>query len=352
MMQKNMSAVLTAQQQIEIKEYPMPTVKENEVLLKVEYCGVCGSDVEFFNHGRIGTRIVNYPLILGHEAAGEIVALGEQVKNVTVGQKVVVEPGIPCGNCEFCRQGRYNLCVDMRFLSCPPNDGFFSQYVALPAANVFPLPEGLTTLEGALMEPLAVAVHATNICNVCSPKTVVILGAGCIGLCTLLSCKQRGASRVIVSDLFQNRLDLAKELGADEIVNASACDAVEKILELTGGMGADIVFETAGSKVTVGQTSFLVRVGGTIGIVGNVQGEVEFNFRNVSTREAQIKTTKRYCNDFQVCLDVVRNGGIPKDKLKKIVDKVFDLRDTHQAFLTSITDKQYITKIVIKVAED
>ena len=142
-MTKNKSAILVEMQKIEIGEQKIPEIRDNEVLVKIEYCGVCGSDVEFFAHGCIGTRVVNYPLILGHEASGEIVSIGDNVKNVFVGQKVVVEPGIPCGHCEFCRQGRYNLCNDMRFLSCPPNDGLFSQFVAVPANMVFPLPEGM-----------------------------------------------------------------------------------------------------------------------------------------------------------------------------------------------------------------
>lgn len=345
------AAVLTELQKIEIKERAIPEIGPEEVLVKIEYCGVCGSDVEFFAHGRIGTRVVNYPLVLGHEASGEVVSVGDKVSTFTVGQRVVIEPGIPCGHCEFCRQGRYNLCNDMRFLSCPPNDGLFSQYVAIPASMLFPLPEGMDALTGALMEPLAVGVHATRLGEVCSPKTVIILGAGCIGLCTLLSCKQRGASKVIVCDLFQNRLDMAEKLGADEIVNASECDSVEKLLELTKGQGADVVFETAGSKITTSQTSFLARRGGTIVIVGNVTGDVPFNFRNLCTSEIQLKTTKRYCNDFQVCLDAVQSGGIPIEKLKCIVDKVFPLEETQQAFETSIQDKQSITKVVIKVAE-
>lgn len=345
------TAVLTEQQKIEIEERLVPQITENEVLIKIEYCGVCGSDAEFFEHGRIGTRIVNYPLVLGHEASGEIVSIGSKVTNFDIGQKVVVEPGVPCGQCEFCRQGHYNICPDMKFLSCPPNDGLFSQYVAVPASMVFPLPEEMTTLTGALIEPLAVGMHAVNMGNVCAPKTVIILGAGCIGLCTLLCCKQRGASKIIVCDLFQNRLDMARKLGADEVVNASECDSVEELRKLTSGEGADVVFETAGSRITTTQTSYLARRGGTIVIVGNVQGDVSFNFRNLCTNEIELKTIKRYCNVFQVCLAAIKNGQIPVEKLNSIVDNVFDLDDVQQAFTTFITNKKDITKIVIKVAD-
>ncbi len=348
---KNKTAVLTALQTIEIEETEIPKIGADEVLVKMEYCGVCGSDVEFFAHGCIGTNQVKYPFILGHEVAGVIAEVGENVKHVTEGQGVVIEPGIPCGHCEFCRQGRYNICASMKFMSSPPYNGLLSQYVAVPASSVFPIPEGVSTKTAALVEPLAVGMHAAGLGDVKAPKTVVILGGGCIGLCTLLCAKYLGASRIIVSDLFQNRLDAAKALGADEIVNASECNSVEKILELTNGEGADVVLETAGSKITASQTTKILRRGGTIVIVGNVLGDVPFNFRDISRIEGTVKVARRYCNDFAACLGAIKNGGIPVEKLERIVDAVYPFEETQKAFETSITDKQSITKVVIKVAE-
>lgn len=348
----NKTAVLTAMETIEIQETLIPAIGTEDVLVKMEYCGVCGSDVEFFAHGCIGTNKVTYPFVLGHEVAGVVVEVGENVKNVKVGQNVVVEPGVPCGHCEHCRQGRYNICANMRFMSAPPNNGLLSQYVAVPASAVYPVPAGVSTKTAALVEPLAVGMHAVKLGNVCAPKTVVILGGGCIGLCTLLSAKYLGASRIIVSDLFQNRLDVAKELGADEIVNASECNSVEKILELTNGQGADAVLETAGSKITASQTTKILRRGGTIVIVGNVLGDVPFNFRDISRIEGTVKVARRYCNDFQTCLSAIQNGGIPAAKLERIVDAVYPFEETQKAFETSITNKQNITKVVIKVSEE
>jgi len=350
-MQSNKTAVLTALQTIEVQETPMPDIKPDEVLVKMEYCGVCGSDVEFFAHGCIGTNQVTYPFVLGHEVSGIIEEVGDNVTNVKKGQSVVIEPGIPCGHCEFCRQGRYNVCASMRFMSSPPYNGLLSKYVAVPASTISAIPDGVSTKTAALVEPLAVGMHAARLGEVKAPKTVVILGGGCIGLCTLLSCKQMGASKIIVSDLFQNRLDAAKELGADEIVNASECNSVEKILELTNGEGADVVLETAGSKITASQTTKILRRGGTIVIVGNVLGDVPFNFRDISRIEGTVKVARRYCNDFQICLGAIQNGGIPADKLERIVDKVYDFEDTQKAFETSMTDKQNITKVVIKICD-
>jgi L-iditol 2-dehydrogenase len=348
---KNLSAVMTSLQNIEILERPMPVFGSDDVLLKIEYCGVCGSDVHFFEEGCIGARKVEYPHVLGHEASGEVVAVGDKVGHLKVGTKVFVEPGIPCGHCEFCRSGRYNLCPDLVFLSCPPYDGLLSSYVAVPASMVYPLPEGVSTLEGALMEPLAVGVYAARRGEVRANQTVVILGSGCIGLCTLLACRQRGASRIIVCDLFQNRLDRALELGADEVVNASECDSVERILELTGGQGANVVFETAGNRHTAAQTSFLVRTGGLVVIVGNVLGDVPFNFRNLMLKEADVKTIWRYQNVFPDCADMVSRGGIAAENLRRIVDGIFPFADTQKAFMTAMTDKQHIVKAVVQVSE-
>lgn len=340
---------MTALRKIEMLDVPVPDIGPQEALVEIEYCGVCGSDVHFFVDGCIGARKVTYPLVLGHEAAGRVIAIGKGVRNVAVGQKVVVEPGIPCGHCEFCRQGRYNLCPDLTFLSCPPWDGLLTRYVSVPSSMLFPLPEGMTTLQGALMEPLAVGVYAARRGGVCSPKTVVILGAGCIGLCTLLACRQSGASRIIVCDLFENRLERALSLGADATVNASECDSTERILELTAGQGTDVVLETAGNRQTASQTTRIVRTGGVIVMVGNIIGDVAFNFRNIAPKEADVRTIWRYRNVFPVCIDMVRSGGIPAEKLGSIVDGVFEFEETQKAFLAAMTDKQNMVKAVVHV---
>lgn len=347
----NKTAVLTEVQKIEIKDSPMPRAENGEVVVKIAYCGLCGSDVEFFAAGHIGTTKAEMPFVLGHEVSGEIVELGEDVKGLSKGQKVVIEPGIPCGQCKYCRQGHYNICTGMKFLSSPPYDGLFSQYVAVPKSTIHLIPEGVDLKTAALVEPLAVGMHAAKLGDVNSPKSVVILGGGCIGLCTLLACKQRGASKVIVSDLFANRLETAKKLGADEVVNASECDAVARIMELTDGEGADVVIETAGSRITTAQTPKLMSRGGTIVIVGNVEGDVPFCFRNIARMEGTIKTARRYCNDFASCLGAIQSGGIPKEKLECIVDAVYDLEDCQTAFETAMKDKKKITKVVVKVAE-
>ncbi|WP_343210624.1 NAD(P)-dependent alcohol dehydrogenase [Anaerolentibacter hominis] len=343
---ENKSAVLTAVQKIEMRPAPMPEPKPDEVLIRLEYCGVCGSDVHFFEDGYIGKRYATFPMVLGHEAAGTVVSAGSQVHDLKEGDRVAIEPGIPCGHCEYCKEGRYNLCRDLVFLSTPPYDGVLSRYITHPAHLSHKLPEQVSLLEGSLIEPLAVGMHAARLGNICSPKTAVILGAGCIGLTTLLACRQMGASKIIISDLYENRLKKALELGADHVVNASEGDPVEQILALTGGAGADVVFESAGNKHTAYQTSLLVRNGGTIVLVGNIIGDITFNFRNMTLKEADLKTVWRYRNVYPAAIDSIAKGTIP---VKDIVTRIYDFDESQQAFETAMNDKQNVVKAVIHI---
>lgn len=343
----NKSAVLTSVQTIEMRPAPMPVPGEDEVLIKLEYCGVCGSDVHFFEDGYIGARKATFPMVLGHEAAGIVAAAGSAVSHLKPGDKVTVEPGIPCGHCNFCREGRYNLCRDLVFLSTPPHDGVLSRYITHPASLTYRLPEQVSLLEGALIEPLAVGIHAARLGNISSPKTAVILGAGCIGLTTLLACRQMGASKIIMTDLYENRLKKAKELGADYTVSASGEDTVQHILELTDGLGADVVFETAGSRHTAYQTSLLVRTGGTIVLVGNIIGDITFNFRNMTLKEADLKTVWRYRNIYPAAIDAIAKGTIP---IGNIVTKLYEFDESQKAFEASMNEKQNIVKAVIHIS--
>ena len=204
---------------------------------------------------------------LGHEC--ETVHGGwRQRKNIKKGDRVALEPGITCGQCYFCKSGLYNLCADVEFLATPPYHGCLQNYIAFPENMCFKLPENVTTKEGALVEPLSVGIHAARQGNVSLGDRVVILGAGCIGLVTMLACKAFGATDLIVVDVIPKRLELAKEIGATHVINAAECDVLKEIDAITDGMGCDIVIETAGTKITYSQTSYIVRRGGTIVLVG------------------------------------------------------------------------------------
>ena len=344
---QNRTASLTAIQKIEMVDIPMPSYGDNDVLIKVAHVGICGSDVHFFEDGCIGARKVRFPMTLGHECAGEVIETGKSVKNLKPGDLVAIEPGVPCGTCEFCKGGRYNLCPDMTFYSTPPVNGLMSRYVSFPAHLCFKLPPGVSTLEGALLEPLSVGLHSAVLGNVQFGKTVIILGGGCIGLMTILACRMLGASRIIISDLYANRLDNALALGADEIVNASETDPVQKILELTDGKGADVVFESAGNSKTAFQTSFVVANGGCIVLTGNIVGDVPFNFRNMTMKEAELKTVWRYRNTYPRAIEAVARGIVD---LKRLRVELFDFEETQKGFERAMNEKQSVVKAVIRVS--
>lgn len=285
--------------------------------------------------------------MLGHECAGTIVKVGEEVERLKVGDRVALEPGITCGECEQCKSGHYNLCPDVVFLATPPVQGCNEEYIAFPENMCFKLPDNVSTKEGALIEPLSVGFYASEQGGVKTGDTVVILGSGCIGLVTLLACKAHGAGKIIVADLVEARLQKAIELGAAEVINSGKEDALKKIEELTNGRGADVVFETAGSPVTIAQTPFIVRRGGTITLVGiSAKEEITYNFAQIMDKEATIKSVFRYRNIYPKAIAAVSSGAI---NVKGIVTHEFDLEHIQDAYDEAVNNKTDLVKAVIKV---
>lgn len=332
-----------------IKEIPVPEIGKKEVLVSLEYVGICGSDVHYFHNGCCGSYKVDLSedYMLGHECAGTIVKVGEEVERLKVGDRVALEPGITCGECEQCKSGHYNLCPDVVFLATPPVQGCNEEYIAFPENMCFKLPDNVSTKEGALIEPLSVGFYASEQGGVKTGDTVVILGSGCIGLVTLLVCKAHGAGKIIVADLVEARLQKAIELGAAEVINSGKEDALKKIEELTNGRGADVVFETAGSPVTIAQTPFIVRRGGTITLVGiSAKEEITYNFAQIMDKEATIKSVFRYRNIYPKAIAAVSSGAI---NVKGIVTHEFDLEHIQDAYDEAVNNKTDLVKAVIKV---
>lgn len=332
-----------------IKEIPVPEIGKKEVLVSLEYVGICGSDVHYFHNGCCGSYKVDLSedYMLGHECAGTIVKVGEEVERLKVGDRVALEPGITCGECEQCKSGHYNLCPDVVFLATPPVQGCNEEYIAFPENMCFKLPDNVSTKEGALIEPLSVGFYASEQGGVKTGDTVVILGSGCIGLVTLLACKAHGAGKIIVADLVEARLQKAIELGATEVINSGKEDALKKIEELTNGRGADVVFETAGSPVTIAQTPFIVRRGGTITLVGiSAKEEITYNFAQIMDKEATIKSVFRYRNIYPKAIAAVSSGAI---NVKGIVTHEFDLEHMQEAYDEAVNNKTDLVKAVIKV---
>lgn len=346
---KNRAAYMTELNKMEIREIPVPQIKEKEVLVKLEYVGICGSDVHYFHDGRCGDFVVDGEFMLGHECAGTVVGIGPEVKNLAIGDKVALEPGITCGQCEFCKTGRYNLCPDVQFLATPPVQGCYENYIAFPENMCFKLPEKISTKEGALVEPLAVGLHAAAQGQIGLGDQVIILGAGCIGLVTLLACKASGATDITVVDVIPKRLEYAKKLGATRVLNGKEVDVVADIEKLTKGAGIEKVFETAGSPITIAQTPYLVKNGGTIILVGiAAQPEINFNFGKIMAKEARIESVFRYRNIYPKAIAAIADGIID---VSGIVTHEFDFDDIQEAFECAINDKDNVVKAVIKITE-
>ena len=340
-------AVMNKPGRLDFEERPIPKVKPDDVLVRLEYVGICGSDMHLFQHGYIGENYVKEPMVLGHEPGGVVAEAGSNVKDLKVGDRVAVEPGIPCWRCEFCKSGRYNLCRNVYFYaSLPVVEGCFAEYISHPANLCYKLPDNVSTMEGALMEPLSVGFHAARQSGIRIGAKAVVIGAGCIGLVTMLSIKSMGVDEVIVVDLMQNRLERALELGASGVVNAADADAVQKVLELTKD-GADYIFETAGSEVSIFQTAKMVKRGGTITLVGYTRdGIAKMNVNWIIDNEVTVKTVFRYRNIYPVAIEAVAKGRIP---LKKIASDIYEFKDIQTAMEHSVNNKDQVTKCLIKI---
>lgn len=345
---KNQTAYLVEPKKFEIRESEMPVCGDDDVIVKIRHMGICGSDVMFYEDPTVGGALpdIRLPIVLGHECAGEVVEIGKNVTKVKVGDQVALEPGVPCGKCEHCLSGKYNLCQNVIFMAAPPfKTGALHKYVAHPEAFTFKLPDGMSTVEGAMIEPLAVGIHASNRAQVEPGKSVIILGSGCIGLMTLLACQNRGASNITVVDLFENRLQKAKELGCTHVICAREQDTIEAAMELTNGEGFDIVFETAGSKYTAQQVPQLVKAGGKAVMVGNVHGKPEMDLFTMNNKEADIISVFRYRNIYPSAIESVASGRIP---VQKVASDYFTFDQVGEAFSCALNEKQTALKVVIE----
>lgn len=340
-------AVMQGIGKMELITRDIPQVKPNEVLVKVEHVGVCGSDLHYYETGAIGDYVVKPPFVLGHESAGTVVEVGSEVTHLKVGDRVSLEPGKTCGHCEFCRTGRYNLCPDVIFFATPPVDGVFQEYVAHEADLCFKLPDNMDTIEGALIEPLAVGFHAAKQGGAEAGQTAVVFGAGCIGLVTMMALKALGLTKVYVVDVLENRLNKALELGATAVINGAKEDTVQRLLELTNGNGVDLAIETAGMELTAQQAVYAAKKGSTIVMVGySKTGMVTLPMSLALDKELTFKTIFRYRHIYPLAIESVASGKI---NLKGIVTNIFTLDEIQKGMDLSVADKANIVKSVIKI---
>ncbi len=329
------------------EERPIPQPQDNEVLVKLEYVGICGSDMHYYETGRIGDYIVEPPFVLGHEPGGVVVEVGKDVTHLQPGDRVALEPGKTCGRCAYCREGKYNLCPDVVFFATPPVDGVFQEYVAHEAALCFKLPENVSTLAGALIEPLAVGFHAANQGGAHAGQTAVVFGSGCIGLVSMMALKAEGVSRVIVVDIMQKRLDKALELGATDVINSAETDVLAEVARLTEGRGVDLVIETSGVEVAARQAIHIARKGATIVLVGySKSGEMTLPLSLALDKELSFQTVFRYRHIYPMAIDAVAAGKVD---LEGIVTNIFSFDNIQEAMDKSVSDKANIVKSVVKI---
>jgi L-iditol 2-dehydrogenase len=324
------TAVLTPDLEFEFEDRDRPTPAADEVLVRVRSVGICGSDVHYYEHGRIGDYVVESPLVLGHESAGEVIAAGADVTGLDPGTRVTLEPGVPCRRCEHCARGEYNLCPDVEFMATPPDDGAFAEYVAWPADFVYELPASVSLDEGALVEPLSVGVHVARRADVGLGDSVLVTGAGPIGLLAMEAVRAAGASEVVVSDVVAGKLDRARERGADAVVNAAEDDVADATLDHTDGRGVDVVVEASGAPSAIRDTLDAVRRGGTVVMVGLAgDGEVPLDTHAIIDNELDVLGSFRYRNTYPAALSLLADGEVD---VAGIVDFGTDLDGVPEAF--------------------
>lgn len=308
--------LLSEYKKLEITDMSEPEVGPDDVLVRVKSCGICGSDIHGFD-GSSGRRIP--PLVMGHEASGEVVALGSNVDEFEIGMPVTFDSMVSCGRCSFCQSGHYNLCDNRRVLGVSCDDyrqhGAFAEYVVVPRHIVFRLPQSLSFDHAAMIEPVSVAVHAANRTPVTLGDTCVVVGSGMIGLLVIQTMKLAGCSRVIAVDLDNEKLQKAKQLGAVCGLNPKETNVLEEVAELTDGRGADIAVEVVGATPTVKTAIDSVRKGGIVTLVGNLAPQVDLPLQSIVTREITLYGSCASSNEYPRCIELLDSGAIQVDPL-------------------------------------
>lgn len=301
------SIQLLAPHVLEEREMPQPRdPAHGEVAVRIRAVGCCGSDLHWYQDGRIGEIPAIYPQVLGHEPAGEIVAVGPGVHGFSTGDRVAIEPSLTCGHCEFCLLGQHNHCIQTIFMSGPQAPGMFLEYTTLPAANCTPFPAEFDYAAATLIEPLAVMMHMLELCEIRVGDTVAVTGAGPIGMLCAATAHAAGASRVFIADRLAYRLKLALKMGADVAIDTTAQKLVETVLDATRGRGADVVLEAAGSPETVNAAIRMAAPGGTVMLIG-ILSELnpKIDVHTAMAKELKLQTLKRSNHRAQEALKLL-----------------------------------------------
>lgn len=296
---------------VRFEDCPTPTPGPGEVLLQIASVGVCGSDVHYYLEGRIGHQVITAPLIMGHEFSARVVELGAGVHGLPPGQLVAVEPAIPCEQCEHCLEGHPNLCPNVRFCGTPPVNGVFAEYAVMPAGNCFPLPAGFSPDDGAMLEPLGIAIHAVDLAHLRPGSTVAVLGAGPIGLLCAAVARTAGANQVYMTEPLAYRREFAHRYIADAVFDPRAVNPAAEIERLTAGRGVDVVFEAAGAPETPQQAAEIVRIGGKVILAGiPAEDNLAFQASTVRRKGLTIKLVRRMKHTYPRAIRLVQSGQV------------------------------------------
>jgi L-iditol 2-dehydrogenase len=340
--------LLKEYRQLEVVDFPRPEIAANEVLIRVAACGICGSDVHGYD-GSTGRRIP--PLVMGHEAAGVVERVGAEVRGFAVGDRVTFDSTVYCGECDYCRSGRVNLCDNRQVLGVSCGDyrrhGAFAEFVAVPAHFVYRLPEALPLEHAALIEAVSVAVHAVKRSPPRAEDDVVVVGSGMIGLLVIQVLRHAGCRKLIAVDVDDDRLALAKKLGATDVINAKAENASARILELTGGRGAAASWEAVGTTATVKTAIECVRKGGAVTLVGNVAPNVEIPLQAVVTRELTLYGSCASSGEYPECIELMASGAVD---VTPLISAAITLDEAPQWFERLYAREPGLMKVVVRPA--
>ena len=341
--------VLEKQRTLALRDIDLPLdMGPREVKIAIDTVGVCGSDVHYYTHGRIGSFVVNSPMVLGHEASGVVVEVGSEVKTLHPGDRVCMEPGVPDLASRASRLGLYNLDPAVTFWATPPIHGCLTPYVVHPEAFTFKLPDNVSFAEGALVEPFAIGMQAASKAKIAPGDVAVVIGAGTIGIMVALAALAGGCSRVISCDVAQPKLEIVGRYSGVTTVNVGKNNLAAEVLKLTDGWGADVVFEASGSPKAYDGIFDLVRPGGALVLVGMPVDPVRFDVVAACVKEARIETIFRYANIYPRAIELIASGKVD---LKPLISGSYPFEKGAEAIERAAAGRPGDVKLQIKVRQ-
>jgi L-iditol 2-dehydrogenase len=339
------SMLLTEYNHLEITDMPRPNAGPGEVLVRVEACGICGSDVHGLD-GSTGRRIP--PIVMGHEAAGTVEAVGEGVTRFAKGDRVTFDSTVYCGECPYCKSGQINLCDNREVIGVSEGNyrrhGAFAEYVVIPDRIMYPLPADFPFEEAAMLEAVSVAMHGVKVTPIVGGETALVIGAGMIGLLTLQAAKAAGCARVFISDVDESRLNLARQIGADEVLHCSGAELLTEIKRLTNGRGVDVALEAVGLNQTIGSAIDCARKGGTVTLIGNVSPEVTLPLQKVVVKQIKLQGSCASSGEYPEAIELIAAGKI---RVKPLITAVASLEEGPRWFDRLHSREPNLMKIVL-----